>query len=65
MRVEVWFDRSSQPIRFDNVYATYQKGDLFCVGYKDADGRGTVAKYPLDHIFTIAEYDFESSQPTL
>ena len=65
MKVEVWFQRSNQPIKFDNVYATYQKGDLFCIGYRDGAGKERVSKYPVANLFTVSEYDFESSQPSL
>jgi len=63
MKVKIWFQLSSQPINFENVYATYQKGDLICIGYKDKDGKQAVNKYPIAHLFAIKEYDFESSQP--
>jgi len=62
MRVDVWFQRSSQPVRFDNVYATYQKGDLFCVGYEDELGTH-IKKYPVTHLFCVHEEEFPSSQP--
>lgn len=64
MKVEIWFDRSNAPLVFGNVYADYQKGDLFCVGWVDPDGFKYVNKYPLDHIFTIRESNFETSQPS-
>lgn len=63
MKVEVWFQRSNQPIKFDNVQATYQKGDMFCVGHKDSEGNAHVSKYPIGSLFKVEEYDFKSSQP--
>jgi len=62
MEVSIWFQRSSQPIRFDNVYATYQKGDLFCVGHKDKLGQ-RVKKYPIATLYCVEETEFTSSQP--
>ena len=53
MEVSIWFEKSSQPIIFEDAQATYQKGDLFCV----ADG-GIRFKYPLDHIFCVREENF-------
>jgi len=58
MRVEVWFDKSSQPIVFTEAKATYQKGDLFCIETEDYR-----TKYPLDHLFMVRESEFRSSQP--
>ena len=62
MKVELWFQRSSQPVRFDNAQATYQKGDLFCVGYEDDFGKH-VKKYPVTSLFCVHEEEFPSSQP--
>ena len=66
MYVEVWFERSNQPVCLENVKATYQKGDMFCVSYATADlGKDVqaVVKYPVDHIFCVHEADYPSSQP--
>lgn len=63
MKVEIWFDRSSVPVVYENVTATYQKGDMLCIGYDDDDLGRTVDKYPVDHIFKIRETQFRSSQP--
>ena len=63
MKVEIWFQLSNQPIKFDNAQATYQKGDLLCVGYKNAEGEAHVSKYPINNLFKVEEYDFVSSQP--
>ena len=54
MRVEIRFDRSSDPIVFEDAI-TYQKGDLFCV-------RENIVtyKYPIIRIFDIKEYDYEA-----
>ncbi|KKK67720.1 hypothetical protein LCGC14_2951260 [marine sediment metagenome] len=62
MKVEVWFQQSNQPVKFPNAKATYQKGDLLCVGYEDEFGPH-VKKYPLQHIFCVHEEEFSSSQP--
>jgi len=62
MYVDIWFDKSSHPITFDNAHVTYQKGDLFCVMY-NIDGKQKVVKYPIDHIFCIRESEYPSSQP--
>ena len=58
MIVEIWFDKSSVPIVYENADSTYQKGNLLCVGYDKK-----VDKYPLDHIFKVRESNFSSSQP--
>lgn len=57
MKVEIWFQRSSQPIIYKNAKSTYQKGDLFCVEVGDERH-----KFPIDHLFKIKETDFISSQ---
>ena len=61
MLVRIWFERSSVPILY-NAKSTYQKGDLFCIGYDSPEGR-QVDKYPIDHIFKVNESLFESSKP--
>ena len=58
MIVEVWFDKSSQPILYLDAKATYQKGDIFCIEVK-----GFRVKYPLAHLFMVRESDFVTSQP--
>ena len=58
MKIKIWFDKSSVPIIYENVEATYQKGDLFCIGYSSE-----VDKYPISHIFKVNESQFASSQP--
>lgn len=58
MVVKIWFDRSSVPIVYKDAESTYQKGDMFCVGYK-----GQVDKYPISHIFKVNESNFTTSQP--
>ena len=58
MKVLVWFDRSSVPITYNKVSATYQKGDMFCIRYD-----GFVDKYPIKNIFKIREEEFDTSQP--
>lgn len=63
MYVEVWFERSNQPVCSENVTATYQKGDMFCIGYETKEGKPRVVKYPIDHIFCVHEFDYPSSQP--
>jgi hypothetical protein len=63
MKVDVWFQQSSQPVKFENAYATYQKGDMFCVGYSDEFGQH-VKKYPVVNLFCVYEREFPSSQPS-
>jgi len=62
MKIELWFQNSSQPVKFKDAYATYQKGDLLCVGYVDEFGQH-VKKYPVQHLFCVHEEEFPSSQP--
>jgi len=57
MIVKIWFDRSSVPITYI-ADSTYQKGDMFCIGYNEQ-----VDKYPIAHIFKVNEDNFTSSQP--
>jgi len=65
MIVKIWFQKSNQPVTFKDADATYQKGDLFCVGYWDeADGKQHAKKYPIVSLFMVDESDFPSSQPT-
>lgn len=60
MKIQVWLDRTSQPLEHDNVKSSYQKGDLFCV-YTQTYLPGTnteigeVVKYPILNIFRIVE----------
>ncbi len=58
MKVKIWFDRSSVPITYGNAESTYQKGDMFCIGYTHQ-----VDKYPVSHIFKVNESEFATSQP--
>lgn len=58
MRVKIWFDRSNVSIMYEAAESTYQKGDMFCVGYSNQ-----IDKYPLDHIFKVNESNFVGSQP--
>jgi hypothetical protein len=50
MRVEIWLDKTSKPIVFEDAKSTYEKGSFFCV-YSG----GIVDKYPSDHIFRVRE----------
>jgi hypothetical protein len=59
VKVEIWFDKSSVPIVFENARATYQKGDMFCIEV----GGGVRQKYPIRNIFTVKETHDTSSQP--
>lgn len=52
MEVKIRLYQTSQPIVFQNVVNTYQKGDMYCV-YLGAENK--VKKYPLIHIFEIEE----------
>lgn len=58
MEVKIWFDRSSVPIVYKEADSTYQKGDMFCIGYN-----GQVDKYPIRNIFKVNESNFITSQP--
>jgi hypothetical protein len=51
MICEVHLLHQSQPIVFEAVRNTYQKGDFFCVLELD----GTVSKFPIVHIFRVKE----------
>jgi hypothetical protein len=65
MKVEIWFDRSSVPIVYEEAYATYQKGDMLCVRYEDENLGQAVDKYPVVSIFKVRETGFKSSQPQI
>jgi len=52
MKVEIFLQKASQRITFDNATNTYQKGDLFCVYLKEEN---KVYKYPISTIFNIKE----------
>ena len=51
MKVEVWTQRSSQPVLFESVTATYQKGDMYCI----AQGEVRI-KYPINSLYQVKEY---------
>lgn len=51
MSVEVHLYSQSQPIAIVNVRNSYTKDGLYCV----MTTNGTVYKFPLQHIFRIAE----------
>ncbi len=48
--VRVRLEKTSQELIYENVWNTYQKGDLYCICNHD-----TVVKIPIDHIFDIRE----------
>ncbi len=58
MRVEVWFQKSSQPIVFEDAGATYQKGGMFCIAQGDCR-----TKYPIQSLFQVKEYPKALSGP--
>lgn len=61
MKVEIFLQKASQRIIFENATNTYQKGDLFCVYLKDED---RVYKYPLKTIFNVKEsYSLHPQEP--
>ena len=60
MRVDVHLLHQSQPVHFDEVRNTYQKGDFFCV----MSQTGRVAKFPLLHVFRVLEYEDEQPPAT-
>ena len=51
MKVEVWMQKSSQPIVFEDAKATYQKGDMFCIAHGN-----TRTKYPINSLYQVKEY---------
>ncbi|MBI4134237.1 MAG: hypothetical protein HY475_02330 [Candidatus Terrybacteria bacterium] len=55
VEVRVHLFTQSKPIVISGVRNAYQKGDLYCVMLDD--DRGTVHKFPLQHIFRITEID--------
>ena len=57
MKIEIWFQKSSQPIIYADARTTYQKGSFFCVETEDKR-----IKYPIDHLFCVKESEFISSQ---
>ena len=54
MRVVLRLKETSQPVIFNNVLNTYQKGDMYCVMYIDNNIQ-RVRKYPLYNIFDTDE----------
>ena len=52
MKVQLWLKETSQPIEFDGVSNTYQKGSLYCIYI---EGEDLVFKYPIDDIFRVIE----------
>jgi len=51
MKVLVFLRETSQPVEYDNVINTYQKGDFFCI-YFD---KNKVHKYPVISIWRVEE----------
>ena len=51
MKVEIYLQKTSQRISFEDAKNTYQKGDMFCVYTKD----DFVYKYPIESIFNVKE----------
>lgn len=51
MIVKIHLYTQAQPIRYEGVINTYQKGDLYVVMISPE----TVYKFPLQHIFRITE----------
>lgn len=51
MHVSVHLENQSQPIEFEDVVNTYQKGDMFCLYLSN----GTVQKFPIMKIFRVVE----------
>ena len=56
MKVEIYLQKASQRIVFENASNTYQKGDLFCVYLKEEN---KVYKYPLVSIFNIKKEGYK------
>lgn len=51
INVSVHLKEQSQPILYENVINSYEKGSFFCVYTKD----DTVFKHPIDSIWRIKE----------
>lgn len=58
LKVELWLKRTSQPLVYEDVMNTYQKGKFYCVlGYDNI-----VIKYPIANIWRVKEtYGYGSS----
>ena len=54
--VQLHLYSQSEPIIYESVKNTYQKGDLFCILHCDnATNSLQVDKFPIQHIFRIIE----------
>lgn len=53
--VEIRLHKLSQPIEFDNVLSTYQKGDMFCVNVIENQLKHRIYKFPIHDIFIVIE----------
>jgi hypothetical protein len=42
MKVTLRLEKSSQPIEFDNVINTYEKGSMFCIAYSAMRNRDAI-----------------------
>lgn len=51
MKVKLKLSKTSQPIEYDNVENTYQKGSFYCIYL----GNEEVKKYPISNIFSVTE----------
>ncbi len=52
MRIEVWLKGASQPLLFEGVTNTYEKGSFYCIYWERAN---KVEKYPIADIFRVIE----------
>lgn len=52
--MQVWIELlwQAQPLLFDKVQDTYQRGDMFCIQLTD----GTIHKFPLRNIYHVTEH---------
>ena len=51
MKVEIFLQKTSQRITFEDAKNTYEKGSFFCVFTSD----NKVYKYPISSIFNVKE----------
>ncbi len=52
MQVTIELLWQTQPLVFDKVQDTYQRGEMFCVQLMD----GTIHKFPFRNIYHVTEY---------
>ena len=50
MKVKLYLNETSQPIEYEDVNNTYQKGEMFCIYFDNL-----VHKYPVKKIWRVEE----------